>query len=478
MREVQSTEPTLEKRLSPLNAWAFSFACSIGWAAYVMPATFFLPNGGIPGSIWGFLAGGAVMCLIALNYHYLGNTYPNLGGIYNLVKASLTRSNAFAASWAMGLAHLCCIPLNAKAMAKLTRTILEEIFGLDFEVLFFHSDTLMVEAVIVVIGLLLFGMLNIRGIRQTARIQTVGAIVLLGGIVIMLIASAVTVRDPARCFAPSYYPGTAPGQGFMTIFTMTPWAFVGFDSLSKVSTELNFSKKKLGLIMIISVVCGTFAYVGNVLITLLSLPEGFSAWPEYLDSLQGLAGVSGFPVAIAAKQAMGPVGTVIFFASCLSATLTGLIGFFASISRLIFQMARDGALMPGLGKVDPKRGTPANAIRLVVVIALALSLMRNSFDFIEELASVATAIGYGYCSFAALINAIKQKKTLYIFTGTSGILASFAWIFFLLIPVRTLSSAISETAMMYVIFWVFLGIAVYVFANRKKKESILGSWKA
>ena len=37
-------------KLSPLNAWAFSFACMIGWAAFVMPATTFLPVGGVMGS--------------------------------------------------------------------------------------------------------------------------------------------------------------------------------------------------------------------------------------------------------------------------------------------------------------------------------------------------------------------------------------------------------------------------------------------
>ena len=442
-----------------------------------MPATFFLPNGGITGSVWGFVIGGAVMCLIALNYHYLGNMYPTQGGIYNLVKASLSRKQAFAASWAMGLAHLCCIPLNAKAMGMLVRTILEEVFGIHFEVLFFHSDTLMVEAVIVVVALLLFGMLNIRGIKQTARIQTIGAIILLGGIVIMLAAAIVTARNPARCLTPAYYPGTTPNHAFMTIFIMTPWAFVGFDSLSKVSTEANFAMKKLGKIMIIAVLCGTFAYVANIFTALLGMPEQYSSWPEYLDSLKGLSGVAGFPVALAAKRAMGTVGTAIFFASCISATLTGLVGFFASISRLIYQMARDGALMPSLGKIDSKRGTPANAITLVVIIALGLSLLRNAFDFIEELSSVATALGYGYCSMAALMNAIKQKKTFYICTGAAGMLVSFAWIFFLLVPVRNLSSAISETAMLCIIGWVFLGIVAYVFANRKKSAPIVGDWK-
>ncbi|MBR3106680.1 MAG: APC family permease [Clostridia bacterium] len=475
---MQSTDPILTKRLSPLNAWAFSFACAIGWGAFVMPATFFLPNGGITGSVWSFVIGGAVMCVIAMNYHYLGNQYPSHGGIYYLVKASLSQKQAFAASWAIGLAHLCCIPLNAKAMGMLLRTILEETLGVHFEVFFFQSDTLMVETVLVVVSLLLFGMLNVRGIKQTARIQTVGAIVLLGGIVIMLAAAIFTVRDPARCLTPAYYPGTVPNQAFMTIFIMTPWAFVGFDTLSKVSSEANFSMKKLGRIMVISVVCSAFAYLANIFIALLGMPEQYSSWPEYLDSLKGLSGIAGFPVALAAKSAMGTIGTVIFFAACISATLTGLVGFFASISRLIYQMGQDGVLMPSLGKIDPRRKTPVNAIRLVVIIALVLSLLRNAFDFIEELASVATAVGYGYCSMAALMNAIKQKKTFYIFTGATGMLVSFAWIFFQLVPVRKVSSAISETAMICVISWIFLGILIYVFCTRKNSASIMDNWNA
>ncbi|MBR1606076.1 MAG: APC family permease [Clostridia bacterium] len=82
-----------QKKLTPLNAWAFSFACAIGWAAYIMPATTFLPRGGINGSILAFLMGGLVMCVIALCYHYLGNLYPAQGGIYNLIKSSMGRAH-------------------------------------------------------------------------------------------------------------------------------------------------------------------------------------------------------------------------------------------------------------------------------------------------------------------------------------------------------------------------------------------------
>ena len=451
-----------QNKLSPLNAWAFSFACMIGWAAFVMPATMFLPVGGVMGSTLAFLVAGAAMAIIALNYHYLCNLYPSMSGIYNLVKVSGNRRQAFTASWSMGLAHLCCIPLNARALGMLVRTIMEEFLHIEFEAYFFQSNTLLVEAVVVVCALLLFGFINIRGLRQTALIQTIGAVVLLGGVVLILIASFFTSDDASRAFSPAYYPGTNANHAFMTIFIMTPWAFVGFDSLSNATTEMNFPMKKLGKIMIISVACGTFAYVANIYSALLGMPAGFSSWPEYVDRLRGMSGVAGYPVALAAKKAMGKIGTLIFFASCISATLTGLVGFFASISRLIFQMANDGALPSSLGKTHPKYGTPVNAVKLVVALALLLSLARSAFDYIEELASVATAVGYGYCSLAALLNAMQNEDRGYVVTGVAGVLLSLFWIFFQLVPVNGLSSAISEEATICVIAWVFIGIVLYV----------------
>ncbi len=451
-----------QNRLSPLNAWAFSFACMIGWAAFVMPATLFLPVGGIAGSSLAFLAAGFAMVIIALNYHYLSNLYPSMSGIYNLVKVSGNRRQAFTASWAMGLAHLCCIPLNARALGMLVRTIMEEFLHVQFRSYFFQSNTLLVEVIVVVAALLFFGFVNIRGMRQTAIIQTIGAIVLLGGIVIILIASYFTANDAALSLSPAYYPGTNANHAFMTIFIMTPWAFVGFDSLSNATTEIGFPMKKIGRIMVISVICGTFAYMANIFSALLSMPEEFSSWPEYVDKLKGLPGVAGYPVARAARRALGRAGTLIFFASCISATLTGLVGFFASISRLISQMANDGALPTILGKNHAKYGTPVNAVRLVVVMSLLLSLVRSAFDYIEELASVATAVGYGYCSLSALLNAVQNEDKRFVFTGAAGLLLCLFWIFFQLVPVGNLSSAISMEAMICVIGWVFVGIVLFV----------------
>lgn len=459
------------KRITPLNAWAFSFACAIGWAAFIMPATTFLPRGGVRGSILAFVAGGAAMCVIALCYHYLGNLYPTQGGIYNLVKCSINRRTAYVAAWGMGLAHMCCIPLNAKAMAMLIRVLLEELIGLDFEIVLFHSDTLLLEAILIVICLFLFGLINIRGIKQTARVQTVGAIVLLSGIVIMLIAAALTSPRGSAALQPLDAPDTSPVFSFMSIFLITPWAFVGFDSLSKVTQELSFPVKRVGRIMIIAIVCGIFAYVANILTTLLGMPAEFAAWPDYLESLKNQAGLNSFPVALATRNAMGSAGTFVFFASCLSATLTGLVGFFASISRLLSQMAEDQILPGDLGKIDPKRGTPVNAIWTVVVLALLLSLMRDSFDFIEEVASVGTSLGFCLIAVATLVNARKRSDWKHVCVGCLGILLCLCFLAFMLIEFKGLTTAISFKSYFLLMFWVFIGVATYSFFNRDREKS-------
>ena len=465
---MEQSKPLFHKKISPLNAWAFSFACMIGWAAFVMPATSFLPTGGIPGSVLAFLASGASMSIIAVNYHFLGNIETGTNGIFRPVEQTLGKAHAFAAYWAIGLAYLCCIPLNARAMGILIRIILSEHFHLDFHTYFLGTHILLIDACIVLIALLFFGWLNMRGIKQTAWIQTAGAIILIGGIFIMLIAALVKSPDLSKDFTPAAVPGTNPVEGFLTIFLLTPWAYVGFESLSHVTMELRFSPKKLGTIMVISVLCGTFAYLANIFIALLGMPPQYPSWPVYFEQLGKLSGIDAYPVANAARRSLGSAGTVIFFAACLSATLTGLIGFFTAISRLITKMAEEGVLTSSLSQLHPKRGTPVRAISIVVLLSLLVLLLLDAFDAIEELASFATSVAYGYCSLTALIKAVQLSSKKFIITGSIGTIFSLLWTILLLVPVRGFSTAISNDAIVCIGIWIFAGIAVYCLSTCKK----------
>lgn len=83
------------KYLGILGAWALAFGCSVGWGSFVMPGTTFLPIAGPIGTAVGLSLGGLVMLLLAVNYHYLMNKYPDGGGAYTYTKLAFGYDHGF-----------------------------------------------------------------------------------------------------------------------------------------------------------------------------------------------------------------------------------------------------------------------------------------------------------------------------------------------------------------------------------------------
>ena len=106
-----------------------------------------------------------------------------------------------------------------------------------------------------------------------------------------------------------------------------------------------------------------------------------------------------------------------------------------------------------------------------MTFALLLSLTRDSFDFIEEVASVGTSVGFGLCAFGVLAQAVKRKEKLYIFSGAAGSLLSLFWLFFMFVHTNGIDMALSVKAMFLLLIWIFLGIADYSFFTRDRSKS-------
>ena len=452
-----------------LKAWSFSFACAVGWGAFVMPGTFYLKNAGFWGSILAFAFGTVAIILIALNYHFVGNSHKGPGGIYRLVALSLSHGNGFAAGWAIGLAYLCCFALNARALAMLLRTITEEAIHYQFRMYLIPNNVLLVDAILIVFFLCLFAHLNIRGMRRIAHVQLLGALLLIGGII--LLSAAVILSGHDEVYFPSLAEETAAhNEGLfpmiMRTFVLIPWAYVGFDSVSKVHKEIIFPKKRMAGVMIFSVLCISCAYVLNIIMGVYGLPMGTAFWPEILERMSGLPGVQSYPVALAAQNAMGKLGIVLFYCTAISATVTGLVGFSVCTSRIVSQMAQAKVLPAVLGEIDPKYNTPRKGILIITVLAGGMILLLNSYAFIEDLASFSTAIGYGYISISAVRIAWKRKRKLYLISGIGGILICGFWILLMLFPFAGLQTSISRNGIACITLWCFLGIAAYSVFSR------------
>ncbi len=124
---AQAGQTRFRRYLSPLAVWALSFGCSVGWGAFVMPGTVFLPIAGPVGTAIGMTAGALVMFVIGVNYAYLMNRFPDAGGTFSFTKNVFGYDHAFLSTWFMGLVYLAIIWANCTALPLIFRTVFGDV---------------------------------------------------------------------------------------------------------------------------------------------------------------------------------------------------------------------------------------------------------------------------------------------------------------------------------------------------------------
>ena len=115
------------KYLSRLDVWALSLSCIIGWGAFVMPGTTFLPLAGPVGTAIAMIISSLLMYVIGVNYSYLMVRHPGIGGVYVYTKSAFGRGHAFLSAWFLCLSYLSLIPVNATALAVMFRALFSDV---------------------------------------------------------------------------------------------------------------------------------------------------------------------------------------------------------------------------------------------------------------------------------------------------------------------------------------------------------------
>lgn len=460
-------KPLIERRkmaryLSPADVWAIAFGCSVGWGAFVMPATTFLPLAGPAGTLIAMLLSTALMLVIGYNYAWLMRHRPCKGGIYNYTKEAFGRDHAFLASWFLSLSYLTIVFLNATALFIITRVVFAESPGIGFQYRIGDHIIYPGEIALSIFVLVLVGLLLIWKKEFMQMAQRILAFVLLAGVLILTFAAA-------PCFdwhvlLHSYGSGgVRSAASIMMIVLLAPWAFVGFEIASLETPHFDFPVHRSGAVMTIAILSAGFAYTAMSFISASFRPAGYDSWQVYLSDLDRLPGVSGVPTFFAARTVLGPAGIVIITVTALAAILTGVIGAYRATVRMLSTMAEDRILAREFN------GTTFSIIFIMAVSSLFTFLGRNTLNWFVELTSFGATIGFAYTSAAAARIAAREGNSYVRVTGFLG--AALSGIFALVHLASRIGSleTMGAPSFLMLAVWCLLGFIFYWRTMRQSK---------
>ena len=461
--------------LTTLQAWALSFGCAVGWGAFVMPGTAFLPVAGPLGSVIGLGVGALVMFVIGRNYHYLIQNFPDAGGAYGYVKRVCGGDHGYICGWFLILTYVAIAWANATALALIGRHLLGGFFSFGFRYEISGYDVYAGEILLSTAALLLVGGLFLCGKRLAARVQTFFALVLAAGIAVCAAAVMAKHQGGLASFAPAFAGGRPPILQIVAVVALAPWAFVGFESVSHSAEEFAFPRWRTVRVIVISLLASAAAYILLTLVAASSCPPGFNGWRDYMAARGGLDGLAALPVFNAVAAAVGRPALVLLCLTAIAAIATGLVGHVVAASRLLYAMSRDGLLWGAFAKLD-RDGSPRNAILAIIAVSCLVPFVgRTAVGWIVDVTTIGASIAYGYTSFCTFVVAKRERRLFVMASGCAGLAISAAFLVYFLVPNFWVVDALAPESYLILSAWSIVGIVVFRVVFGRDRNGKIGT---
>ncbi len=130
------------------------------------------------------------------------------------------------------------------------------------------------------------------------------------------------------------------------IAVISPWAFIGFESISHRTEEFAFPHRKIFRVMVAALIATGLLYALVTLLSVTAYPDRYGSWLEYIRDRGNLSGIEAVPAFYAAHHYLGEGGVWILMAALMALILTSLIGNTTCLSRLFYAQSLDGILPP------------------------------------------------------------------------------------------------------------------------------------
>lgn len=482
---MNKKKTTLQKQLGPISVWALAFGCVIGWGSFINPGKKFLPNSGVAGTAIAMALGAIVMIIIACSYAYMVPKYPKAGGEFTFAKACFGKQAAFICGWFLVAAYLTNVPMNSTAIGLIVDGIFGPVLKWGFHYTIAGFEIWLGEILVAMSILVLFGILNILGVKKAGAVQTVLTILLIVSVFILFFAALIspyaTIENMSPWWGFDKSAALQAGQyssefaikdsgivaSILATFAIAPWAFVGFDTIPQAAEEFKFSNKKIILIMILAILFGLFVYVTNNTVAAAALYN----WPDLIIDAEGTPWL----LLIATEKLLGIWGKVLIGIAVSSAVLSGIMGFYLAASRLMYSMSKEGYLPKTFGKIDKKYGTPKNALLFCMIISLTGPILgREALGWFVDMSAIGASVGFLFTCLATykIIKRDNDGGLLLKILSVLGTIFSGIFIILQLIPIPGLDGVhFCWQSYLMLLIWCVIG-GMFYFKQRKLIDQI------
>ena len=447
--------------LSPLAVWALSVGTAIGWGSLVVTSTSYLSQAGPLGSVLGLLIGFAMMLMVAHHYHVLANRYPSTGGLYNYIKHIFGYDRAFLAAWFLFLTYIAIFWANATSIPLFARYFLKGVFRVGYLYTLFGYDVYLGEAIATLVAIIAVAALCIRSKRATANIMVALVLLFTIGITLVFIVGMAGFGSLGNTMEPAFLPDKSAVRQVMHIAFISPWAFIGFESVSHSAAEYHFEHRNIFRVLVMALVVTTALYLFIIILSTSAYPAGCNSWLDYITNLDQYEGIEGLPTFFAAHYYFGDAGVYVLMASLMALVITSLIGNLRALSRLCYAVAQDGILPERYAELN-ERQVPVRTILLIVLISLPIPFVgRAAIGWIVDTTTIGATIIYGFASVAVLKIALDEGDRLNRVLGWICMVILVAFLAFLFLPSVFGVNIIETETYVLMTVWAILGLIFF-----------------
>lgn len=448
----------LQKILQTRDIISLAFGAAIGWAWVVLSGEWLL-TGGTLGAILGFVIGGVMVLFVGMTYSELCPAMPKCGGEHVFSMRALGYNWSFVCSWALTLSYLGVVAFEACSLPSVLSHLVPAMYtGYAYTVA--GMDIYIPFIIVGVAGAALLTWVNYVGIKFASWLQQALTAVILAVGVLML-AAAFTDGEVEN-ITPLFADGT---KGMLSIAVITPFFMVGFDVIPQTAEECNIPPKKLGGLMMLSILmaAGWYCLIIYCVSTLMTHEQLLASELCTADALMGAWNGN-------------IIARYIVVIGGIAGILTSWNAFLAAGSRVLLSMGESGMLPAWFTKIHPKYNTPSNAVLFIGGASMIAPFFgKQLLSWISNAASFSTVIAY--CLVAVSFLVLRKKEPDMVrpykvkhgqLIGTIAVVLSAGM---LLLYMPGMPSGLGKPEWIIVAVWLILGIGMHIAAKKRTAKS-------